>query len=75
MQSQSEMVFAPTSFMLLFVVVLPIVLLLTLLPYWFICKKAGYHPALSLLILIPFGGIILPFFLAFANWPVLRKAA
>lgn len=45
--------------------------LITVLPFWHICKKAGFHPALSLLMLVPFGNIILPFYVAFARWPIL----
>jgi hypothetical protein len=42
-------------------------------PYWFIFRKAGFHPALSLLMIIPFAGVIMRFFLAFADWPSLKK--
>jgi H+/Cl- antiporter ClcA len=38
------------------------------LPFWFICKKAGFSPWLSLLMLVPFGAIVLPFILAFTPW-------
>lgn len=38
------------------------------LPFWFICKKAGFSPWLSLLYLVPLGGLVLNFVLAFANW-------
>ena len=54
----------------IFAVVMSI--LLTVIPFWQICKKAGFHPALSLLMLVPFGQLILPFYIAFANWPALR---
>jgi hypothetical protein len=43
------------------------------LPFWFICKKAGLSPWLSLIMLIPFGAIVLPFVLAFIEWPSLRN--
>jgi hypothetical protein len=49
-----------------------IVVGLVVLPFWFICKKAGLSPWLSLLMLVPFGALILPFILAFIDWPVLR---
>jgi hypothetical protein len=41
-----------------------------LIPFWFICKKAGFSPLLSLLNLIPFflGTLPLVYFLAFAPW-------
>jgi hypothetical protein len=44
-------------------------LMLIILPYWIICKKAGFKPALSLLILVPFVGILLlSYYLAFTEW-------
>ena len=46
--------------------------LLTVIPFWKICSKAGFAGALSLLMLIPVANIILPFYLAFAQWPVLE---
>jgi len=42
------------------------------IPFWFICKKAGFSPLLSLLNFIPFGlgTLILIYILAFAEWKV-----
>jgi hypothetical protein len=40
-------------------------------PFWFICKKAGFSPWLSLLYLVPFGGVVLNFVIAFAEWKVI----
>ena len=57
---------------LVLVIGIPVTLLVTVLPFWFICKKAGFHSALSLLMLIPIANIVLPFFLAFAEWPALK---
>lgn len=40
------------------------------------CKifgKAGYHWALGFLILVPIVNIIIPFYLAFADWPVHKE--
>ncbi len=45
----------------------------TVVPYWFIFKKAGYHPALSLVMVIPGASVVMRFFLAFAEWPSLKK--
>ena len=58
---------------LAFMAVLPILILIGLaiviVPCWFICKKAGFSPWLSLLCLIPsFGLLILLYVLAFADW-------
>jgi heme/copper-type cytochrome/quinol oxidase subunit 4 len=47
--------------------------LLTVIPFWMICKKAGFTPALALLMLVPVANIILPFYIAFADWPALRR--
>ncbi len=65
----------PLAPLLLLIVVIPISLLLVVLPFWFICRKAGFHGALSLLMLVPIANIILPFVLAFAEWPALRGKA
>ena len=47
---------------------------ITVIPFWMICKKAGFPGALSLLMLVPIGNLILAFYLAFAEGPVLRQA-
>ncbi len=41
-----------------------------LIPFWFICKKAGFSPWLTLLNLLPGGGLVLIYVLAFAEWKV-----
>ena len=48
--------------------------LLTVVPFWKICSKAGFPGALSLLMLVPVANVILPFYIAFAEWPALRQA-
>ena len=45
---------------------------LTVIPFWKICTKAGFPGPLSLLMLVPIANIILPFYIAFAEWPVLE---
>jgi hypothetical protein len=46
-----------------------------LIPLWQICKKAGFSPWLSLLVLLyPVGGLILLYVLAFARWKVVPIA-
>jgi uncharacterized membrane protein YhaH (DUF805 family) len=49
-----------------------ILLILTaiIIPSWFICKKAGFSPWLAFLNIIPVGGLILMYILAFADWKV-----
>ena len=55
--------------------ILPVIILvglaIVIVPLWMICKKAGFSPWLSLLILIPLGGLILLYVLAFADWKVM----
>jgi hypothetical protein len=38
-------------------------------PFWRICKRAGFKPGLSLLSLIPGGILVLLWIIAFAKWP------
>jgi hypothetical protein len=45
-------------------------LAVVILPFWFICKKAGFSPWLSLLNIVPFGTLILLYVVAFAEWKV-----
>jgi hypothetical protein len=46
--------------------------ILTIIPFWKICSKAGFPGPLSLLMLVPIANIVLPFYIAFAQWPVLK---
>jgi hypothetical protein len=59
---------------LAFMAVMPILILVGLavviVPVWFICKKAGFSPWLSLLCAIPLGNLILLYVLAFSEWKV-----
>jgi glucan phosphoethanolaminetransferase (alkaline phosphatase superfamily) len=45
-------------------------LAIILIPFWFICKKAGFSPWLTLLNIIPLGNLVLLYVLAFADWKV-----
>jgi hypothetical protein len=52
--------------------ILPFIILFGLailvIPFWFICKKAGFSPWLSMLNVVPLGNLILIYVLAFAEW-------
>ena len=37
-------------------------------PFWFIFKKAGFSPFMSLLMIIPFVNLIMLYVLAFSAW-------
>ena len=58
-----------------FAAIIPIFILfgiaIVLIPSWFICKKAGFSPWLSLLCIVPtLGTLVLLYILAFADWKV-----
>jgi len=40
------------------------------IPYWFIWKKAGFSPWLSLLMFIPLVNLVMLYVLAFSDWKV-----
>lgn len=51
-----------------------IVAALLLVPVWRIHKRAGLFPAMSLLILVPFVGVVASsLILAFSRWPATRR--
>ncbi len=58
---------------LMVTVVVIFVIVFQVIPYWWIFRKAGFHPALSLLTLIPIVNIAVIYFLAFTEWPSLRQ--
>ena len=60
--------FGPWELMLL-----AIIGLLVILPYWKIFSKAGFSGWLSLTQVVPILNIIMLFYLAFAEWPVRRE--
>ncbi|MFZ0270895.1 MAG: hypothetical protein WB524_08075 [Acidobacteriaceae bacterium] len=47
-----------------------IMIVIVMIPYWFIWKKAGFSPWLSLIMLVPLGNIIMLYVLAFSEWKV-----
>ena len=55
--------------------IIPILILVALAavlpPYWMIFKKAGFAPALSLLMIIPGVSLVVLFVVAFSDWKVM----
>ena len=47
--------------------------LISILIFCKIFSKAGYHWALGLLTLVPVINMLVPFFLAFADWPARKE--
>jgi hypothetical protein len=54
-------------------VIILFIVTVILVPFWRICTKAGYPGALAVLMLVPLLNIVMLYFLAFAEWPVLRR--
>jgi hypothetical protein len=63
-----KMMLAIVPFMFLFILVM---LAIVIVPFWFICKKAGFSPWLSLLNVIPLGNLVLIYVIAFSDWKVM----
>lgn len=51
-----------------------IMALIIIVPMWRICTKAGYTGWLGVLAVVPLANLILLYFLAFADWPALRRS-
>ncbi len=66
---------APVALILIFLVAMLVSLAvsaLMIVAFWKISAKAGFSGALGLLMLVPLGNVILPLFLAFAEWPAMK---
>ncbi|TGG89973.1 hypothetical protein E4656_19745 [Natronospirillum operosum] len=50
-----------------------IMLVIVLLPFWRITKKAGFSGFWSLLMFVPLANILFLYYLAFARWPNARR--
>ena len=46
-----------------------IMVVLIILPFWFIFSKAGYSRWLGLFMVVPIVNIVLLYYLAFSTWP------
>jgi hypothetical protein len=59
------------TILILIPVVSVILIAIVMIPCWFILKKAGFSPWLSLLCVIPpLGAVVILYVLAFAQWKV-----
>jgi hypothetical protein len=54
-----------------YLVILLIFMAAIIVPFWFILKKAGFSPWLSLINIVPLGTFILLYIVAFAEWKVI----
>jgi len=60
---------------LIILLIYPILFVIPVLAFWKICSKAGFPAPLGLLMLVPVANVILPLYLAFADWPALGHRA
>jgi len=58
------------AMMAIFPIFFLVLIVVLMIPYWFIWKKAGFSPWLSLLMLLPVLNIIMLYVLAFSEWRV-----
>jgi len=64
---------AAIIFMLVVFLIVAVSSILVVVIYCKIFSKAGYSWALGLLMLVPIANIIMPFVLAFGDWPILKE--
>ncbi len=55
--------------LLLGIAIMAVVIAIWIVPLWRILARTGHSPALSLVAIVPLFGLILLWWLAFANWP------
>ena len=62
--------------LIIFIIMIPFIILmvaLKVIAFWKICSRVGFSGPLALLMLVPFGDIILPLYVAFAKWPACKQ--
>ena len=61
------------AFLTAFLVFTIFLLLVCVIPFWKIFRKAGFPGALALLMPVPGVNLVLLYILAFGDWPALQK--
>jgi hypothetical protein len=59
--------FLPSHLIVLSIVAIPL-MVIPLIPFWIIFKKAGFQPILSVLMLVPLVNLITLYVVAFSQW-------
>ena len=59
--------------LLMVLVIVVVGIIFVIVPYWRIFRKAGFPPALSILMIVPLVNIGMLYFLAFMDWPALKN--
>ncbi len=55
------------------IAVAAVISIMLMLPWFFIYKKAGFHPAMGCLMFVPLVNLVMMFILAFSEWPIERE--
>jgi hypothetical protein len=64
------------AFLMSFIAIIGVIFTVVMvIPFWFIFKKAGFSPWLSLLMLVPLASIIILYVIAFSEWKVVPVAS
>jgi hypothetical protein len=63
-----------TAFMAIMPIFILIGIVILIIPYWMIFKKAGFSPWLSILMFVPLVNFIMLYLLAFSEWKVVPVA-
>jgi hypothetical protein len=58
---------------LVLIVFIGVLVLVAMIPWFFIYKKAGFHPAMGCLMFLPIVNLVMMFILAFIEWPIERE--
>jgi len=58
------------AFGMVYAIVILGIIAFSILCNWLIAKKAGYNPALSLLMLVPLANLIIYLIFVFGEWPI-----
>jgi hypothetical protein len=58
-----------------FLILVLFCVIIAIVPYWFIFKKAGFSPWLSLLTIVPFLNLLVLYIVAFTQWKVVPAAS
>lgn len=73
-QQQAQAMHAAMAMMAIMPFFILIGAAIVIIPMWFIWKKAGFSPWLSLLMLFPLVNLIMLYVLAFSEWKVVPVA-
>lgn len=68
----------PTLGLTELIIILFIIAMTSVLPviaFCRICSRTGFHWALGLLMFIPIANFILPLYIAFGEWPALKRGS